>query len=98
MYILQHSIFSTFLVTPRQVYSSQSESSQNSTKEPTQDGGTNLSNDQRDAKSDTMATIYAGIVIGIIILVVIALMMYLSRKKVRSRRLILILHDGSNVS
>ena len=38
-----------------------------------------------DHKGDTNATIYAGIVIGIIMVIVIALMMYLSRKKVRDQ-------------
>ena len=71
------------LVTPRQIYSSQPETSQNSTKETIHENGTNVSkNGQSDHKSDTMATIYAGIVIGIIVLIVVALMTYLSRKKV----------------
>ena len=71
-----------FLVTPRQVYNSQSESSQNTTKETIHENGIKVPNTKNDHKSDTNATIYAGIVIGIIILVVIALMVYLSRKKV----------------
>ena len=86
--MFKHHLLIDVLVTPRQIYSSQSETSQNSTKDNIQENTTNVLNGKSDHKSDTNATIYAGIVIGIIILIVIALMMYLSRKKVSYRKIL----------